>query len=395
MGLEVSAGTREWQPHAARVALMLWDGDMGGTEVLYAGLAACMRELGLDARLAFVTHTGPLTALLEQLDVPYDVLGLTHGRDVLRHPRAFAEAVARTGRDGVILPERGFIGAALRAGGYRPPIVAAEHGALLLHDGTLRGRVRQALNTLAGAWADDIEVGVSDFMVRRMRRAPHARQLRRIYNGIDPERFAPIPREAGPELVVGFAARLIAGKGADDTLRALALARERAPLRGRIAGDGPERPRLTALARELGLHECVEFLGLVGDMPSFWPACDIAAFPSHQFIESFGMAALEAMACGLPVVATSNGAAPELVADGLTGVVVSPGDVPALAEALVAYAQSPELRETHGGAGRARVLERFQIETCARGYLDALGIAGAAHGGVAPNSSASSAVSAS
>ena len=76
----------------------------------------------------------------------------------------------------------------------------------------------------------------------------------------------------------------------------------------------------------------VEFTGWTDDMPSFWRVCDIAVMPSDTCIESFGMAAVEAMACARPVVVTENGALPELVDDGITGFVVSPRDVGALAD---------------------------------------------------------------
>jgi glycosyltransferase involved in cell wall biosynthesis len=361
-----------------RVALVLWDGAFGGTELLYAGLAAAMRRMGVDAEIVFVASAGPLAARLEESGVPFRCLDLARGRDVLRRPRRFAAAVRASGADGAILPERGFIGCALRLGGYRGPIVAVEHGALILTGLSVPRRGLKLLNTLAGALADDVEVGVSDFMVGRMRALPHARCLRRIYNGIDPARFtpnaSPMPVQPGEPLVAAVAARLIAGKGVDDAIAALAVARRRSAIRLRIAGDGPEREALDALITRLGVRDDVELLGLVKDMPGFWRSCDVALFPSHQFIESFGLAAVEAMASAKPVIATRNGAVGELVADGVTGTMVAPGDVSALADGLVAYAQRPDLRRAHGEAGRARVLERFDIDVAARQYLECLGI---------------------
>ena len=74
------------------------------------------------------------------------------------------------------------------------------------------------------------------------------------------------------------------------------------------------------------------------------------------------------MACGKPVIATRNGGAPEIVVDGVTGTIVEPGDVAALAQALVTYAGHPELRSA-GAAGRARAIEKFDIYESARAYL--------------------------
>ena len=136
-----------------------------------------------------------------------------------------------------------------------------------------------------------------------------------------------------------------------------------------IAGKGPELPRLSSLAQGLRVGDRIEFVGLVRDIQPFWHRCDVGIFPSHQFIESFGMAALEAMACGKPVIATRNGGAPEIVVDGVTGTIVEPGDVTALAQALVTYAGHPELRSARGAAGRARAIEKFDIHDSARAYL--------------------------
>ena len=105
-------------------------------------------------------------------------------------------------------------------------------------------------------------------------------------------------------------------------------------------------------------------------MPAFWRSVDVAVVPSNQWIESFGMVALEAMACARPVVATRNGALPSLIEDGHTGILVRPGAVDALAGALATYAADPALRDRHGRAGRRRCEEQYSIERTARLYLE-------------------------
>jgi glycosyltransferase involved in cell wall biosynthesis len=231
------------------------------------------------------------------------------------------------------------------------------------------------ISHIGGVWASDAEVAVSDVMLDRMRRHPHGRRIRRIYNGVDPDTYLPpagAPTDRGPSLVVGFAGRLVAGKGADHLVRALAQANEQVPIKLLIAGDGPERSRLTSLAQTLGDDSKIEFLGIVDDLPAFWQRCDVAAVPSDA-LESFSMATLEAMACAKPVVATCTGAIPELIVNGATGTLVAPGDINALSKALVAYAECPDLRDAHGAAARARAIERFHIDDCARAYLDLFG----------------------
>jgi len=370
-----------------RVALVQWRGAIGGAEALAVALAAAFGRLGVTAEVVFVTDGEPLSSRLVEAGVKFRSLRFERGRDIVRHARRYAAAVTDSGPDGVLLPECGFAGVALRAGGYRGKIVAVEHGALLFEGRrSARSRVLRRVSRLAASVSDDVEVGVSDFMIDRMRDArsgPLARRiakarLTRIYNGVDPARFrkrSADQRLPGAATVVGFAGRLIPGKGADDLIGALARSGRDPGVRLRIAGDGPEQMRLRAIASRLGIADRVEFLGMIDDLPGFWGECDLAAVPSHEFVESFGMTALEAMACAMPVVATRNGALPELVRDGLTGTIVAPGDVEGLRRALVAYAENSALRDRHGLAGRARVIERFGIDDCARSYLRCLGLA--------------------
>ena len=366
-----------------QLAMVLWGGYVGGAETLSIALAERMRMLGADVTAVYLQEPWSLSQLMATAGIPHRSLGLARGRDVVRHPRRYARAVREVGADGALLLDCGIMGGALRAGGYRAPIVGVEHGELLgLAQRSALRRLLWRIGRPSGAWADDAEVAVSDYMFDRMRRHPHARRIRRIYNGVETDTYRPLDDAGGSpagDVVVGFAGRLISGKGADHLIRAVARAREQTSIRLLIAGDGPERPRLQALARALELGAGAEFLGIVEDAAAFWRSCDIAAIPSDAFIESFSMTTLEAMACGAAIVASRNGAIPELMLDGVTGTLVAPGDVDALAQALVAYAEQPELRDLHGAAARARAIERFQMEDCARAYLDLFGELAAGH----------------
>jgi glycosyltransferase involved in cell wall biosynthesis len=207
-----------------------------------------------------------------------------------------------------------------------------------------------------------------------MRQQPHARRLRRIYNGIDPNAFAPATKEprAAREstLIAGFAGRLIPEKGPLDVLfHALAETRGQVSTILLVAGDGPERSRLAAVARDVGVTDQVHFLGMIDDIHDFWKQCDIAVIPGDS-PEAFCMSALEAMACGIPVVATRSGALPELVVDGVTGILVPPRDPHAIARAITCYAQQPSLRRHHGAAARSRSVTHFHIDDAARAYVD-------------------------
>ncbi len=355
------------------LALVSWDGTIGGAEVLTVELARSMRRLGVQVEVVLLTAGGPLTERLAAADVPFRILGFKRGRDVLRHPRRYAAALNATGTDGVVLPECGFVGAALRLGGYRGAIIAVEHGIALQRDASRKKALVAYLNKFAGAWADDVEVAVSDFTLETMRAGPHARHICRIHNGVDPARFAleqaSPARAVGSRFVVGFAARLIPGKGAEDAISAIAQARSQISVKLLIAGDGAERPRLEAMAQQLGVGEDVEFLGLLSDVRDLWRQCDLALVLSSSFIESFGMVALEAMACGKPVIGTINGAIPEVIADGVTGTLIGPGDVSHLVRTLVDYAEHPEACIERGDAGRLRASDAFHIDRCAEAYI--------------------------
>lgn len=351
-----------------RLALVLWKGDVGGAEVLTVALADQMRRLGTEATVVFIEGSQPLAARLASLDLPYRSIGLGRGRDILRHPRRYAAEVAEAGPDGALLVTCGYMGAALRAGGYRRPIVAVEHGDILYEE---RPRALRWMARASGAWADGVEVAVSDFILDCLRRQPHTHKVQRIYNGINPLQYTSDQARVDSEhCVIAFAGRLVHGKGPDYLIEAVAGLSAPNQVTLRIAGDGPERSRLESLAHRLGISRQVHFIGLKQDMPAVWGACDIAVVPSAEFIEACPMTPLEAMASGKPVVATRNGGLPEIVVDGETGILVSPGDKSSLIRALEVYIGDRQLRVAHGVSGRARVAEKFHIDRCAEAYLD-------------------------
>jgi glycosyltransferase involved in cell wall biosynthesis len=354
-----------------RIAAVLWSGLIGGAETFTADLCRKMRDLGADVHVVFVTHSDPLDVRIDAAGIPYTSLGLARGREVLHRPRALARMVQAVGSDGVLLPSRGYLAAAVRIGGYRGRIVAVEHGATVgLGRRTLYDRLARPIQRTLGFWASDVDVAVSEFVLSHMRRQLRKGRLVRIYNGIDLDVYTGSPGlRRGEQSTIAYAGRLIDGKGVDVLLRAFAASAAGEGVRLRIGGDGPARPTLEGLASDLGLNGAVEFTGWTFDMPSFWRACDVAAMPSDRFVESFGMTAIEAMACATPVVVTANGALPELVDDGVTGFVVPRGDAHGLADALVSLTRNGERRQAAGRAARARCEERFDLRDCAAAYL--------------------------
>jgi glycosyltransferase involved in cell wall biosynthesis len=182
--------------------------------------------------------------------------------------------------------------------------------------------------------------------------------------GVDPDLFQPDPaaRAQRPEgqFVVGFAGRLVREKGVDVLLRAVAQLASSVVVR--IAGAGPERVRLERLATELGLGDRVRFQSLLPsrDMPAFLNTLDCLILPSRTiptWKEQFGRVLIEAMACGIPVLASDSGEPPNVI--GQAGVIFPEGSSDLLARHLNSLLQQPEQRAQLGARGRARVLQGY------------------------------------
>lgn len=176
--------------------------------------------------------------------------------------------------------------------------------------------------------------------------------------------------------------RLCANKAQADLLRAVrALRSEGVPVVLRLVGDGPERGRLEELARTLELAPYVTFAGAVGRdrIAGYLCACDVFALPS--LAEGLPASLMEAMAAGRPVVSTAIAGIPELVQDGVTGLLVAPGDSDGLASALLRLWGDPDLRRRLARAGRARVESDFDQEASARAMADLFRRHGGGRGG--------------
>ena len=198
----------------------------------------------------------------------------------------------------------------------------------------------------------------------------HWSKLQLVRTGVDCELFAPNGRSAQPGRVLTVA-RLIRGKGLDVLLDALHLL-ERRGLAAElvIAGEGPDRSRLERRVRELGLEDRVRLAGAVGQdrIRDLYAEAQVFCLPS--FSEGVPVVLMEAMAMGVPVVATRITGVPELVDEGRSGLLVPPGRPDALADSLarVLSADREQLR-TMGAAGRRRVCDEFGYERSAERLL--------------------------
>lgn len=193
--------------------------------------------------------------------------------------------------------------------------------------------------------------------------------------GVDCRRFSPGEGRDARHLTIGTVKTLAPKYGIDLLVRAfayllgdarLAEIDRQQPLRLLLVGGGPEGDALRALADELGVAARVEFAGQVphDDVPHWLRRLDIYVAASRSDSESFGVAAVEASACGVPVVVSNAGGLPEVVDHGVTGLVVPRDDPQALARALSTLLLDPARRATFGAAGRSHVLQRYEWERC-------------------------------
>lgn len=220
-------------------------------------------------------------------------------------------------------------------------------------------------------------VGVSDAMRDLLisRRFPRETTFA-IYNGLDfsrePKRHdraafcARVGANVAPgDIVVGAAARLDPVKDLATLVRGFAAAREWHPeLKLIIAGEGPERPALEALAEELGVRGAVTLAGWLDDMEEFYSALDINSLSSLS--ETFPYALTEGAAYRLPTVASAVGGIPRLIEDGKTGFLFAPGDWEKLGARLAQLASDPGLRERLGAAVHERAAREFSVEATCR-----------------------------
>ena len=191
-----------------------------------------------------------------------------------------------------------------------------------------------------------------------------------IPSGVDTRRFANIPSVARPSqgsdrtTVIGCLGVLEERKGHRFLIKAAARLKAKGlPLRYRIAGAGSLRDGLERYAVSLGLKDKIEFCGFVDDTAAFLADIDVFVMPS--LFEGLGVAAVEAMAAGRPVIASRVGGLTELVLDNDTGLLVEPGNDAPLADAIELMHREPARAVVLGQRGREHVKRHFSLEQMA------------------------------
>ncbi|MGC2518241.1 MAG: glycosyltransferase family 4 protein [Burkholderiales bacterium] len=252
----------------------------------------------------------------------------------------------------------------------RVPLVVSAHGSDLLPDAG--PSVGKGLLRLLES-ADAVVVPSQNYLRSVVDAFPWlCAKIRCIHNGYDEEELSAVEAvpvgACKPDVTALCIAALIPKKGIDVLLRGLRQCTS-GQLKVRLIGEGPLRRELESLSVTLGLSDRVSFLGpkdrdgVLDELVH----CDLMVMPSRHPSESFGLAALEAMACAKPVIASAVGGLPELVGDRETGLLVRPEDPAALARALDLLAGDPAMRVSLGVAGRSKA-KRFTVRVTADAY---------------------------
>jgi len=182
-------------------------------------------------------------------------------------------------------------------------------------------------------------------------------EIRVIHNFVNTEIYQPMANRPNGEKRLMHISNFRPVKRVEDCIRILELVLKRTPAHLYMVGDGPDRPAAHGLARQLGVDKHVTFMGKQDHVERIFPRMHVLLMPSEM--ESFGLAALEAMACGVPPVATRVGGVPELVTHGEDGFLEPVGDIAAQAARVVELLTNQDRYQKMAAAARQTAVERF------------------------------------
>jgi N-acetyl-alpha-D-glucosaminyl L-malate synthase BshA len=182
-------------------------------------------------------------------------------------------------------------------------------------------------------------------------------EIRVIHNFVNVDIYKPLPDRPNDEKRLMHISNFRPVKRVVDCIRVLAEVIKKTPAHLYMVGDGPDRPAAHGLARQLGVDRHVTFMGKQDHVERIFPSMHVLLMPSEM--ESFGLAALEGMACGVPPVATGVGGVPELITQGVDGFLEPVGDTAAQAARVVELLTNDELHGRMSEAARRTAVERF------------------------------------
>jgi sugar transferase (PEP-CTERM/EpsH1 system associated) len=346
-----------------RVAHLVNHLDVGGLENVVFNLVRFADRSRIQPSVICLHGKGTLAPRVEKLGIEVKTL---NGTGVSRL-RLMGRLIRQLRRDGINVlhthnPMPHLLGAPAALAARVPVLVHTKHGR---NRPSNRRLVR--LNRMA-SWLSNKIVGVSRDSIDVARNVERVSpgKLELIHNGIDLEAFRPAhtPRDAAAAIHV---ARLNPIKDQPTLLQAVRRVADSMPnFRLQIVGDGAERARLEEISRQLQLQDHVYFLGERSDVSELLARAGLFVLSSVS--EGLSLTLLEAMAGGLPVVATNVGGNAEVVVEGETGLLTPPRSPELLAEAMLALMRDPNRAKRMGEAGRRRVEREFDARQVARRY---------------------------
>jgi N-acetyl-alpha-D-glucosaminyl L-malate synthase BshA len=240
--------------------------------------------------------------------------------------------------------------------------------------------------TKFGIEQSDAVTAVSEYLARETRRTFGITQhIEVIHNSVDSQRFRPRPGRPGREQFASHGERVMMHvsnfrpvKNIPMVIEVFARVRRKLPARLLMVGEGPEVPRARELARARGVEADVSFLGAYGAVEELLACADLFLLPS--LYESFGLAALEAMSCGVPVLATQVGGLAEVISSGVDGWLCCVDDLDGMADRALELLTDETKRQAMGAAARRKAAEQFtptkEVAKYEAVYRRALGIDG-------------------
>ena len=353
-----------------RILLLITLAETGGAQSYVAGLLpALARRLDVvvaahgdgplrDAALASGVRYVPLRHVRRNLHPAHDLLGLLELAALIRRERPDI-VHANSSKAGLL--------GRIAATALRVPVrIFTVHGwAFKAYSGPVSALYQWADRLMAPLTTTTICVSERERSTGLAARTCRDRHTVVIPTAVDAAATPQARHDSAlPRMVM--VGRLAAPKDPVTLVRALAAVRP--PFAATIVGDGPDRGAVEAEVRAAGLEGAVDLAGERHDVPSLLADADVFVLSSRS--EGAPLSVLEAMAAGLPVVASAVGGVPEIVADGATGLLVPPGDAAALATALEQVLADSALRRRLGAAGRERVRTRFDLAELRRAHLE-------------------------
>jgi Glycosyltransferase len=362
-----------------KVAYIVHSLGTGGTEKLVCQMAESLKDSKNEAVICCLDYVGAWGEAMGMRGIKVFNMGRKPGVDfsIIKKLRA----IIREERPDILHAHQytpyfySVLAAALSF--PRPKLIFTEHGRHYPDKVRLK---RAIFNQFVNIFTDAI-YGVSEFTKKslvRYEKFPEGK-IRVIYNGIKQEEFQGLidvdqkKTSLGMKAdtrIVGTVGRLCAIKNFGMLIRAFDEVRKKVTdVMLVLVGDGPLRDELKALVESLGIKEYVLFLGNRQDTAELMKIFDVFALSSD--LEASALVLLEAMASGVPVVATAVGGTPELVVEGKTGILTPRGDHMKFSEAIISILRDPAMKKSMGEAGKRRVAEKFTFNEMQDAYIEA------------------------